>query len=64
MKEKRDCKECGVPLKGWQIKQGYDLCLECYNSKRTVRKSSHEILQEKAIEEEGTEEEKDSKKRG
>ena len=50
MKEKKDCKECGAPLKDWQIKQGYDLCLECYNSKRTSRKTSHEILKEEAIE--------------
>ena len=49
MKEKKDCKECGIPLKDWQVKQGYDLCLECYNSKR---KPSHEILKEKAVEEE------------
>jgi len=51
MKEKKDCKECGIPLKDWQVKQGYDLCLKCYNSKRTG-KSSHEILKEKAVEEE------------
>ena len=58
MKEKKDCKECGTPLKDWQIKQGYDLCLECYKSKR---KTSHEILHEKAIEEEGEVEEKNNK---
>jgi len=56
MKEKKDCKECGAPLKDWQVKQGYDLCLECYKSKR---KTSHEILKEKAMEEEGEEEIKD-----
>jgi uncharacterized Zn finger protein (UPF0148 family) len=49
MKEKRDCKECGAPLKDWQVKQGYNLCLECY---RNMRKSSHELLKEKALEEE------------
>lgn len=48
MKEKRDCKECGVPLKDWQVKQGYDMCLECFNEK----KSSHEALKEEALEEE------------
>jgi protein-arginine kinase activator protein McsA len=38
MKEKRDCKNCGVPLKEWQVKQGYDLCLECYkDSKKTIK---------------------------
>ena len=63
MKEKKDCKECGVPLKEWQIKQGYDLCLKCYNSKKTIRKTSHELLQEKAIKEEGSKEMKDEKKR-
>jgi len=60
MKEKKDCKECGVPLKDWQIKQGYDLCLECYKNKR---KTSHEILKDKAIEEEGEVEEKNVKVR-
>ena len=49
MKMKKDCKECGAPLKDWQVKEGYDLCLECYNEKR---KSSHELLKEKAVEEE------------
>ena len=54
MKEKKDCKECGVPLKDWQVKQGYDLCLGCYKSKKTTRrKTSHELLQDKSIEEEG-----------
>jgi uncharacterized Zn finger protein (UPF0148 family) len=53
MKEKKDCKECGAPLKDWQVKQGYELCLECYKSKR---KTSHEILKEKAIEEDGAKE--------
>lgn len=52
MKEKRDCKECGVPLKDWQVKEGYDLCLDCY---KESRKSSHEILKEKALEEESQE---------
>ena len=51
MKEKRDCKECGVPLKDWQVKQGYDLCLDCYKEK----KSSHNMLKEKALEEESQE---------
>jgi len=37
MKEKKDCKECGVPLKDWQVKQGYDLCLECYNSRKNKK---------------------------
>jgi len=60
MKEKKDCKECGVPLKDWQIKQGYDLCLECYKNKR---KTSHEVLKDKAIEEEGEVEEKNVKVR-
>ena len=64
MKEKKDCKECGVPLKEWQVKQGYELCLECYNSKKTTRrKTSHELLQDKSAGEEGREEEKDVKKR-
>jgi len=60
MKEKKDCKECGTPLEDWQIKQGYDLCLECYNSKR---KTSHELLQDKSTEEEGEIEEKNEHKR-
>ena len=38
MKEKKDCKECGIPLKDWQVKQGYDLCLECYNSSKKMIK--------------------------
>jgi len=38
MKIKKDCKECGSPLKDWQIKQGYDLCLECYNSKKGIKR--------------------------
>ena len=59
MKEKKDCKECGVPLKNWQVKQGYDLCLECYKSKKT----SHELLQDKSTEEEGDIEEKNEHKR-
>jgi len=64
MKEKKDCKECGAPLENWQVKQGYDLCLECYKSKKTTRrKTSHELLHEKAIEEEGEIEEKDERKR-
>lgn len=37
MKVKKDCKECGSPLKDWQAKQGFDLCLECYNSNRTKK---------------------------
>lgn len=49
MKKKKDCKECGTPLKDWQIKEGYDLCLECYKEKR---KSTHELLKEKAVKEE------------
>jgi len=57
MKEKKDCKECGAPLKDWQVKQGYVLCLECYKSKKTRRKTSHEFLRDKSIEEEGEEEE-------
>lgn len=60
MKEKKDCKECGKPLKDWQIKQGSDLCLECYKSKK---KTSHELLHNKSIEEEGEVEEKNNKKR-
>lgn len=60
MKEKKDCKECGASLKDWQVKQGYDLCLECYKSKR---KTSHELLQDKSAEEEGEVEEKNNKKR-
>ena len=63
MKEKKDCKECGAPLKDWQVKQGYDLCLECYKSKKTRRKTSHELLRDKAIEEEGEKEIKDVKER-
>jgi hypothetical protein len=64
MKEKKDCKECGAPLENWQIKQGYDLCLECYNSKKTTRrKTSHELLQDKSAEEEGEKEEKNEHER-
>lgn len=51
MKKKKDCKECGVSLKDWQAKQDYDLCLECYREKKN-RPSAHEILTEKALEEE------------
>ena len=60
MKEKKDCKECGVPLKDWQVKGGYDLCLECYNSKR---KTAHERLKEEAIEEESEEDAQDESER-
>jgi cobalamin biosynthesis protein CobT len=63
MKEKKDCKECGAPLEDWQVKQGYDLCLECYKSKKTGRKTSHELLQDKSTEEEGEIEEKNEHKR-
>jgi uncharacterized Zn finger protein (UPF0148 family) len=49
MKKKKDCKECGAPLKDWQIKEGYDLCLECYKAKR---KTSHELLKGRALKEE------------
>jgi len=53
MKEKKDCKECGTPLKEWQIKRAYDLCLDCYNEMKSKKfKTVHELLQEKAIEEE------------
>ncbi|MBN2202815.1 MAG: hypothetical protein JW700_01320 [Candidatus Aenigmarchaeota archaeon] len=53
MKIKKDCKECGVPLKDWQAKQDYDLCLECYNEKQIEKKkSTHEVLGEMASEEE------------
>lgn len=38
MKEKKDCKSCGVPLKDWQIKQGYDMCLECYREGKKTPK--------------------------
>jgi DNA-directed RNA polymerase subunit M/transcription elongation factor TFIIS len=48
MKKKKDCKECGAPLKDWQVKEDYDLCLECYREKR---KTSHELLKERAVEE-------------
>lgn len=41
MKEKKDCKECGIPLKDWQVKQGYDLCLECYNSSKSKKMIKH-----------------------
>ena len=60
MKEKRDCKECGVPLKDWQVKQNYNLCLECYNEKR---RSSHDILKEKALEEESQKNAQDDSER-
>ena len=49
MKAKKDCKECGAPLKDWQAKEGYDLCLDCYKSSR---KSVHDTLKAKALEEE------------
>ncbi|MFH0929358.1 MAG: hypothetical protein V1818_03310 [Candidatus Aenigmatarchaeota archaeon] len=53
MKPKKDCIECGVPLKDWQAKQDYDLCLECYNEKQIKKeKSTHETLKEMAIDEE------------
>ena len=58
MKEKKDCKECGAPLKDWQIKQGYNLCLDCYKSKK---KTVHETLQEEAIAESGEREIKGEK---
>ena len=60
MREKKDCKECGTPLKDWQVKQGCDFCLECYKSKR---KTTHELLQDKSVEEHGEVEEKNNKKR-
>ncbi|MFH1474212.1 MAG: hypothetical protein ABIE55_04985 [Candidatus Aenigmatarchaeota archaeon] len=64
MKKKKDCIECGVPLKDWQAKEDYDLCLECYNEKQIKKnKSAHETLKEMAIEEEGQQEIKDKKKR-
>jgi len=63
MKKKKDCKECGSPLDDWQVKQGYDLCLECYKSKKTGRKTSHELLQDKSAKEEGEIEEKNEHKR-
>ncbi|MFH1229859.1 MAG: hypothetical protein V1678_05570 [Candidatus Aenigmatarchaeota archaeon] len=52
MKIKKDCNECGKPLQDWQIKQGYSVCLDCYNSKGTKKKSLHEDLKEIAVEEE------------
>jgi uncharacterized Zn finger protein (UPF0148 family) len=52
MKVKKDCKECGKPLADWQIKQGYDVCLDCYNTKKTKKKPLHEDLEEIALEEE------------
>jgi len=59
MKKKKDCIECGAPLKDWQVRQDYDLCLECYNEKRGKKdKSVHEALKE-----EGQQEIKDEKKR-
>lgn len=51
MKEKRDCKNCGVPLKDWQVKQGYDLCLECYNETKKPNVVKN-LLKEEAIQEE------------
>ena len=60
MKKKKDCKECGSPLKDWQVKQDYDLCLECYNERKQKEdRSVHETLQEEAIKEEGEKEIKD-----
>jgi uncharacterized Zn finger protein (UPF0148 family) len=56
MKEKKDCKECGTPLKDWQVKQGYDLCLKCYNSGRVAKKSTSEDFEEEAAEEENEKE--------
>ena len=50
MKKKKDCIECGVPLKDWQAEKDYDLCLECYNEKNEKRLSSHQILKDKALE--------------
>lgn len=47
MKEKRDCKECGKPLKDWQVKQGYELCSECYSSGRRKAEGSGEVNAEK-----------------
>jgi len=64
MKEKKDCKECGTPLKEWQIKRDYNLCLDCYNDMKSKKfKTVRELLHEKAIEEEGEESIKDMKKR-
>ena len=57
MKQKKDCKECGAPLKDWQIKEGYDLCLDCY---KESRKSTHDFLKEKALDDESQEEEEDT----
>lgn len=55
MKEKRDCKECGKPLKDWQVKNGYELCQECYgSSRRKVSKpaeGSEEVKKECVTEE-------------
>lgn len=39
MKRKKDCKICGTPLKDWQIKQNYDLCLECYREGKKNKKT-------------------------
>ncbi len=51
-------------MKDWQVRQDYDLCLECYNERRGKKdKSVHEVLKEEAIEEEGQQEIKDKKKR-
>lgn len=64
MKVKKDCIECGVPLKDWQAKQDYDLCLECYNEKQAKKKESvHEKLKEMAMEEENQKELQDDSER-
>ena len=64
MKKKKDCKECGTPLKDWQIKRDYDLCLDCYNEMKSKKfKTVRKLLHEKTIQEEGEEEIKDVKKR-
>lgn len=64
MRKKKDCKECGAPLKDWQIKQDYDLCLECYNERKKKGDTPiREVLAEEAIKEEGEQEIKDEKER-
>ena len=64
MKKKKDWKECGAPLKEWQIKRDYDLCLDCHNEKKSKEfKTVRELLHEKAIQEEGEEKIKDDKKK-
>jgi len=62
MKTKKDCKECGAPLKKWQIERDYDLCLECYNETKKL-KPARELLHEKSVQEEGEEKIKGEKER-